>query len=91
MDMASIGARVPARGVFSLFLSSVLLTGCLGGSGSDRVAWPGPGSPDMPDIDEERILPIIFVHGTAGSASQYQTQAMRFASNGYPEDLVVAY
>lgn len=91
MDMASIGARVPARGVFCLLLSGVLLTGCLGGSGSDRVAWPGPGSPDMPDIDEERILPIIFVHGTAGSASQYQTQAMRFASNGYPEDLVVAY
>src|SRR5690554_5952819 len=88
MDMAFPRARVPALGVFFLLLCGVL-TGCLGGSGSDRVSWPG--SPDMPDIDEDRILPVIFVHGTAGSASQYQTQAMRFASNGYPEDHVVAY
>ena len=28
-------------------------------------------------------LPIVFVHGGAGSALQYQSQAMRFASNGY--------
>ena len=91
MDMALIRARVPALGVLSLLLSGILLSGCLGGSGSDDVSWPGPGSPDMPDIDEDRILPIVFVHGTAGSASQYQTQAMRFASNGYPEDHVVAF
>ena len=29
-------------------------------------------------------LPIIFVHGGGGSAAQYRTQQMRFASNGYP-------
>jgi pimeloyl-ACP methyl ester carboxylesterase len=29
-------------------------------------------------------LPIVFVHGGAGSAAQYRTQQMRFASNGYP-------
>src|SRR5690606_6179951 len=91
MDMALIRAHVPALGVFSLLLSGILLSGCLGGSGSDDVSWPGPGSPDMPDIDEDRILPVVFVHGTAGSASQYQTQAMRFASNGYLEDHVVAF
>lgn len=45
----------------------------------------------MPDIPEEVIRPIIFVHGLAGSASQYQTQAMRFASNGYPDDRIVAF
>ena len=28
-------------------------------------------------------LPIVFVHGGAGSALQYQSQALRFASNGY--------
>jgi len=28
-------------------------------------------------------LPIVFVHGGAGSALQYQSQAMRFASNAY--------
>lgn len=27
--------------------------------------------------------PIVFVHGSAGSASQFQTPALRFASNGY--------
>ncbi|GAA1038125.1 alpha/beta fold hydrolase [Virgisporangium ochraceum] len=27
--------------------------------------------------------PIVFVHGAAGSAAQFQTQAKRFASNGY--------
>ncbi|MCW5892257.1 MAG: hypothetical protein KIT14_17185 [bacterium] len=32
----------------------------------------------------EPRLPIVFVHGAAGSAAQYQTQAKRFASNGYP-------
>jgi pimeloyl-ACP methyl ester carboxylesterase len=28
-------------------------------------------------------LPIVFVHGAAGSSMQYQSQAQRFASNGY--------
>jgi pimeloyl-ACP methyl ester carboxylesterase len=28
--------------------------------------------------------PIIFVHGGSGSGAQFETQAMRFASNGYP-------
>jgi pimeloyl-ACP methyl ester carboxylesterase len=34
--------------------------------------------------DHEPALPIVFVHGFSGSAQQYETQAMRFASNGYP-------
>ena len=29
--------------------------------------------------------PIIFVHGFSGSGAQYETQALRWASNGYPE------
>jgi pimeloyl-ACP methyl ester carboxylesterase len=36
-------------------------------------------------------LPIIFVHGFAGSGGQYETQAKRFASNGYPADRVAVY
>ena len=28
--------------------------------------------------------PIIFVHGGSGSGAQFESQAMRFASNGYP-------
>ncbi|WP_119727544.1 alpha/beta fold hydrolase [Thermomonospora amylolytica] len=34
------------------------------------------------------IRPIVFVHGFFGSGSQFQTQAKRFASNGYPADYV---
>jgi len=33
---------------------------------------------------QQTLRPIIFVHGFFGSASQIQTQAKRFASNGYP-------
>ena len=32
----------------------------------------------------EPTLPIVFVHGGAGSGAQYETQAMRWASNNYP-------
>lgn len=30
--------------------------------------------------------PIIFVHGLSGSGSQFESQAMRFTSNGYPQN-----
>jgi pimeloyl-ACP methyl ester carboxylesterase len=30
--------------------------------------------------------PILFVHGGSGSGAQFETQAMRFTSNGYPQD-----
>src|SRR5215208_1536716 len=29
--------------------------------------------------------PILFVHGIEGSGSQFESQKMRFTSNGYPE------
>jgi pimeloyl-ACP methyl ester carboxylesterase len=35
-----------------------------------------------------KLNPIIFVHGGAGSGAQFESQKMRFASNGYPERLV---
>ncbi|MDZ7673540.1 MAG: hypothetical protein U5K30_00480 [Acidimicrobiales bacterium] len=37
------------------------------------------------------MLPIVFVHGQSGSAQQFETQAMRFTSNGYPQDLLHAF
>ena len=40
--------------------------------------------------EDETLLPIVFVHGGAGSAAQYHTQAMRFTSNGYPAELLSA-
>jgi triacylglycerol esterase/lipase EstA (alpha/beta hydrolase family) len=30
------------------------------------------------------LRPIVFVHGGSGPGAQYESQAMRFASNGYP-------
>ncbi len=35
--------------------------------------------------------PIIFVHGNFGSAQQFETNAMRFTSNGIPQDHLYAY
>ena len=37
-----------------------------------------------PAIAGEPLLPIVFVHGFNGSAAQYETQALRWASNDYP-------
>jgi len=34
------------------------------------------------------LNPIIFVHGGSGSGAQFESQAMRFASNGYPHEYV---
>jgi len=37
------------------------------------------------------VKPIVFVHGFAGSAAQFESQAMRFESNGYPAHYIYAY
>jgi len=33
----------------------------------------------------------VFVHGSQGSAQQFETQGMRFTSNEYPQDLLFAF
>jgi pimeloyl-ACP methyl ester carboxylesterase len=40
---------------------------------------------------EAEPVPIVFVHGAAGSAAQYETQTRRFDSNGYPARYVHAF
>jgi pimeloyl-ACP methyl ester carboxylesterase len=35
-----------------------------------------------------RLLPVLFVHGLEGTGSQFESQALRFASNGYPAGYV---
>ena len=35
--------------------------------------------------------PIVVVHGQSGSAQQFETHMMRFASNGYPQDRLFAF
>ena len=42
-------------------------------------AWTAPVAASEPQ------LPVVFVHGFSGSAQQYETQALRWASNGYPK------
>jgi hypothetical protein len=37
------------------------------------------------------MRPMVFVHGYTGSAAQYEWQAMRFASNGYPQNYLNAF
>ena len=37
------------------------------------------------------LLPIVFVHGNSGSATQFETQFQRFTANGYPQRLLYAY
>ena len=44
-------------------------------------AAPVDAAPEQGD----EALPIVFVHGTSGSGAQYETQALRWASNGYPK------
>jgi triacylglycerol esterase/lipase EstA (alpha/beta hydrolase family) len=36
-------------------------------------------------------VPIVFVHGNTGSAQQFETNAMRFTSNGYDDGDLFAY
>ncbi len=42
------------------------------------------------DIDFDK-RPVIFVHGGAGSASQFESQAQRFIANGYPRSHLATY
>jgi pimeloyl-ACP methyl ester carboxylesterase len=34
------------------------------------------------------IRPVVFVHGGSGSGAQFESQALRFASNGYPDSFI---
>lgn len=49
------------------------------------------GTDDLPPLADSVALPLVFVHGFAGSAQQYQSQKWRFVANGYPADRIVAY
>jgi pimeloyl-ACP methyl ester carboxylesterase len=60
-------------------IAAVMLVGMLFSSATLAAAkkpTPAPGNP------------MIFVHGGAGSGAQFESQAMRFESNGYPVDYI---
>jgi pimeloyl-ACP methyl ester carboxylesterase len=50
-----------------------------------------PGNATSTPSQPAEMRPVIFVHGGAGSAAQFQTQAMRLASNGYDDLIVVPF
>jgi pimeloyl-ACP methyl ester carboxylesterase len=72
--------RNATRVVLSLVV--LLTTGALA-TGSAGVAGA--------QVEDAGRRPIIFVHGFAGSGSQFEAQAMRFASNGYPVGHIEAH
>lgn len=49
------------------------------------------GTDPLPLLDEDIAKPLIFVHGFAGSAQQFESQAMRLVANGYPMERIIDY
>lgn len=74
--------RTTRRGALRLAIGLAAAV-AIGSTSAVAVASPGRDTADP--------LPIVFVHGQSGSAQQFETQAMRFTSNGYPEDLLFAF
>ncbi|WP_158548543.1 alpha/beta fold hydrolase [Blastococcus sp. TF02A-26] len=87
------------RSVLAVALALLaLLTACSsdsdsGDASSEETAESSAptGTDDLPPLPDDVALPIVFVHGFAGSAQQIESNAMRFVANGYPEDRIVAY
>lgn len=59
--------------------------------GDDDVGATDEKDPAHDGDTDTKILPIVFVHGFAGSASQFDSQAQRFIANGYPPSKLFAY
>jgi pimeloyl-ACP methyl ester carboxylesterase len=84
--MFSVSSALRRLSLAALAAAVFTISACGGGnSGAD-------GAVDsVPILSDEEMLPIVFVHGVAGSAQQYQTQAMRFVANGYPPERIRAF
>ncbi|HEY8060724.1 MAG TPA: alpha/beta fold hydrolase [Acidimicrobiales bacterium] len=92
------------RRTIAALLASLLVAGVACSSGDDEDVDEPPASTEaavgddapegtdpLPPLPDDVALPIVFVHGFAGSAQQYESQAMRFVANGYPPERIVAY
>ena len=64
-----------------LFVLAVAVSIALGSLSSTAFAGGDRGH-------QPRYNPVIFVHGGAGSGAQFESQKMRFTSNGYPSGYV---
>ena len=70
--------------VLALLLGSLAAVappvGATGATGATEAHRPG-----------RSVRPVIFVHGGAGSGAQFESQALRLTSNGYPADRVAVH
>lgn len=73
------------RLLYPVLILSLLCLGACSDSSDDA---PGPAPPPEPQAD---YRPLVFVHGQSGSAQQFESQAQRFTSNGYPPELLYAF
>jgi pimeloyl-ACP methyl ester carboxylesterase len=73
---ASDAARRPSGAVLTLSVVTALVAGL------------SPGAAQAHPVRHGDLRPIVFVHGFSGGAQQYETQAKRFASNGYPASFI---
>ena len=55
------------------------------------LVFPYATSADTGPEPPPGVGPIIFVHGMSGSALQFESQALRFASNGWPASYLFAF
>ncbi|MDH4172014.1 MAG: alpha/beta hydrolase [Acidimicrobiia bacterium] len=55
------------------------------------LAVVAPAGAEQSPSAGHQYLPIVFVHGQSGSAQQFETQALRFTSNRYPQRLLYAF
>jgi hypothetical protein len=53
--------------------------------------FAAPAAVAKPTQGSGNVTPVIFVHGGSGSAQQFETNAQRFSSNGYPYERLFAY
>jgi pimeloyl-ACP methyl ester carboxylesterase len=83
-----------------LLVAALVLSACSSDDGGDGDSADGgtaqaadrtEGTDPLPPLPDDVALPIVFVHGFAGSAQQVESNAMRFVANGYPAERIVAY
>ncbi len=70
--------RIRLFGLIAVLLLAAISVPSTAPAHADYI-WPIPGT-----------HPIVFVHGGSGSAAQFESQAQRFESNGYPADYIYA-
>lgn len=46
---------------------------------------------NVPETELKEMIPIVMVHGFLASSDTYEKQMLRFASNGYPMNLLYGY